>query len=192
MARTFTTLAAVTILAIVVTMAVGFWSFLLPRGDFWKDIYLLHFFLGLATAILILLVHCLIFIYFLGTGRWVKEVTLAYRLPDEPHHKLTRELKRQTFPPALFAMLVGIAASAAGAGAQLQAWHWSVHLALAVATLLVNLWAFRVEFRNVTRNAAIIPAVLADVDRIRLAHGLKPNAEALLEEEQTQASGGGA
>jgi hypothetical protein len=190
MTRTFSSLAAVTTVALLATIGVGFVSFFLHHSDAWQDhlelwntIYIAHFFLGLATAIGILLVHCLIFIYFLGTGRWVKEVTLAYRLPDEPHHKMTRELKRKTFPPALFAMLIGIATSAAGAGVQLQAWHWSVHLTLAVLTLLINLWAFRLEYRHVRLNALVIQGVLADVDRIRLAHGLKPNAEALLEEE---------
>ena len=50
--------------------------------------------------------------YFLGTGRWVKEVGLAYELPDDPLPRLTRELKRRTFPPALFAMLVAMASLA--------------------------------------------------------------------------------
>ncbi len=176
MARTFSTLAAVTLVALLATIGLGFWSFFLPRSEFYKDIFILHFFTGLATAIGILLVHSLIFIYFLGTGRWVKEVTLAYKMPDEPHHKMTRELKRKTFPPALFAMLIGIAASAAGAGVQLQAWHWSIHMTLAFATVLVNLWAFRIEYHNVTLNAGVIQAVLEDVDRIRLASGLKRNA----------------
>jgi hypothetical protein len=53
-----------------------------------------------------------------------------------------------------------------------------------VLTLLINLWAFRVEYRNVSLNAEIIQAVLEETDRIRQAHGLKPSAEALLEEDQ--------
>ena len=61
-------------------------------------------------------------------------MTLAYQMPDEPHHKRTRELKRKTFPPALFAMLIGIAAAAAGAGVQLQEWKWYVHFLTAMAT----------------------------------------------------------
>jgi amino acid transporter len=187
MARTFSSLAAIITFALLASIGVGFLSFFLSRSDaepeLRQTIFIAHFFLGLATAIGILLVHCLIFIYFLGTGRWVKEVTLAYRMPDEPHHKQTRELKRKTFPPALFAMLIGIATAAAGAGAQLQAWHWSIHMTLAFSTLLINLWAFRVEYRNVSLNAGVIQGVLEDVDRIRLAHGLQPNAEALLEEE---------
>jgi amino acid transporter len=146
--------------------------------------YLIHFTLGLFAAIGTLLVHCLIFTYFLGTGRWVKEVTLAYGLPDEPWHKETRELKRKTFPPALFAMLIAIATAAAGAGAQLQEWPWQVHFTLATLTLLVNLWAFRVEYRNVDRNAAVLDEVLREVDRVRAERGLPTNAEALAQEER--------
>lgn len=182
MARTFSVLAVLTTLAILASIAVGFWSWFLPGPPSGKEIFVIHFFLGLMTSMGILLVHCLIFIYFLGTGRWVKEVTLAYQMPDEPHHKLTRELKRATFPPALFAMLIGIAAAAGGAGVHQLGWHWSIHMSLALLTLLINLWAFRVEYRNVRTNAGVIQAVLDDVDRIRLARGLNTNAEALQEE----------
>ncbi|HZZ81116.1 MAG TPA: hypothetical protein VFE62_21620 [Gemmataceae bacterium] len=185
MARTFRTLAVMLTLALFATISLGFWSFLLPGTSKDKDIFIVHFVCGLFTAVGILLVHCLIFIYFLGTGRWVKEVTIAYRMPDEPWHKQTRELKRATFPPALFSMLFGIAAAAAGAGAQLQAWPWYVHMTLGLSTLLVNLWAFRIELRNVTLNAAIIESVMDEVDRLRAAQGLVSNEEALREEEET-------
>ncbi|MCI0376283.1 MAG: hypothetical protein L0215_01620 [Gemmataceae bacterium] len=181
MARTFLTLAVLLTLAILLTIAVGFWSFFLQDLHWKKDIFIVHFYLGLGTILGILLVHCLIFTYFLGTGRWVKEVGLAYNLPDHDLPKTTRELKRQTFPPALFSMLFAIAAGAAGAGAQLQAWPWYVHAALAILTLLVNLWAFQVEYRCLSVNANVIQAVLDEVDRIRQAMGLNPNAEALAE-----------
>src|SRR5580765_7495408 len=101
MTRIFTTLAAIVTLSLLTTIGFGFWSMALPKDEFYKDIYLIHFCLRLFTAIGILLVHCIIFTYFLGTGRWVKEVGLAYKLPDEPLLKLTRELKREAFPPAL-------------------------------------------------------------------------------------------
>jgi membrane protein implicated in regulation of membrane protease activity len=84
-----------------------------------------------------------------------------------------------TFPPALAAMLITIATAAGGAGAQLQAWPWQVHLTLGIVTLAVNLWAFRLEYRNVTENAGILEAVLREVDRIRAERGLPPNEEAL-------------
>lgn len=184
MTRTLATLAVLLTVAMVAAIGVGFWSFFLPRDSEWrKEIFLIHFHLGLWTAIGILLVHCLIFTYFLGTGRWVKEVGLAYRLPDQDLPRTTRELKRSTFPPALFAMLIAIFTTAAGAGVMFQSWSWHVHATGAFLTLLINLWAFRVEYRNVSTNAAIIQAVLDEVDRIRQRSGLNSNAEALAEEE---------
>ena len=181
MARIFTTLAVFIILSLTATIVVGFVS--LSLGPAHKDIFLalstLHFYLGLGTTLVILLVHCIIFTYFLGTGRWVKEVGLAYQLPDEHLPKLTRELKRWTFPPALFAMLIAIATVAAGAGAQLQEWPWLVHAVLAFLTLFINILAFRVEWRNLRTNAQVIQEVLTQVDRIRAARGLPDNADAL-------------
>jgi hypothetical protein len=182
MTRIFATLAAVDFLLLLLSFAFGMASKL--RGALMQDdpTYLIHFALGLAAAVGTLLVHCLIFTYFLGTGRWVKEVGLAYRLPDEPLLKTTRELKRLTFPPALAAMLVTIATAAAGMGRQMQVWPWQVHLGLAIAALLVNAWAFRIEYRDLRLNATILDEVLREVDRIRAASGLPSNVEALRQE----------
>ncbi|MBY0229877.1 MAG: hypothetical protein K2W96_11400, partial [Gemmataceae bacterium] len=135
--------------------------------------------------------HSLVFIYFLGTGRWVKEVTLAYGMPDEPLHKETRELKRKVFPPALFSMLVLVPAVATGAGVQTAGWPWWTHMLGAIAAIGVNLWAFPVELRCVTRNARIIDDVMREVDRIRAEKGLPTNAEALRQQQEQAAGGGG-
>ena len=128
MTRTFSSLAVLLILAMLTTIGTGLWSFFLEKGDPLKqDIFLAHFHLGLWTSIGALLVHCIIFTYFLGTGRWVKEVGIAYRIADDPLPKKTRELKRATFPPALFSMLIAIFTSAAGAGVLFQSWPWYAH-----------------------------------------------------------------
>jgi hypothetical protein len=146
-------------------------------------LYWYHFLCGLTTNVLTLLVHCLIFTYFLGTGRWVKEVTLAYEMPDEPLHKMTRELKRKVFPPALYAMLFAIASGATGAAAHVRVWPWYVHFTLATCTLLVNFWAFGVEFKCLRANVEVLRDVLLAVDDIRIARGLAPNEVALQEEQ---------
>lgn len=186
MSRILARLAAFNFSVLLLTYGVGWlsvWRGSVRSAD--DSTYMVHFLLGLFAVLLTLGVHCLIFIYFLGTGRWVKEVAIAYRLPDAPLPRLTRDLKRRTFPVALTAMLVPIAAAAAGAAVQRQEWSWLIHAALAIATLLVNLWAFVVEYRNVTINAGIIDDVMREVDRIRLSHGLASNAEAI-EQEQGQ------
>src|SRR5881227_2062392 len=142
MKRIFLGLAVINAAALLASSVSGFW---------FTGAAVLHFTLGLYTVIFNLGLHCLIFVYFLGTGRWVKEIALAYQLPDEPLPKLTRELKRKTFPPALFAMLVPIAAAAAGMANihRLITWAAYLHLGFALATLLVNVWALRIEYRNV-------------------------------------------
>src|SRR4051812_31382346 len=109
MANVFKYLATLDTLILLAAFGAGF----LWGGD---PKTLIHFHLGLWSVVLNLGVQCLIFISFLGPGRWVKEVALAYELPDRPWPKFTRELKRRTFPPALAAMLISIAAAAAGMG----------------------------------------------------------------------------
>jgi hypothetical protein len=184
MKRIFVVLAAVSFLALVATFLVGVLSWWQGAAAAGSVVYTVHFCLGLFSVILgPLAVHCLIFIYFLGTGRWVKEVAISYQLPDDPWPKQTRDLKRRTFPVALLAMLVAIATSAAGQGAQMRLVSWHLHATLAVATLIVNLWAYVVEYRNVTINGQVIDAVYAEVDRIRAAYGLPSSAEALQQEQ---------
>jgi hypothetical protein len=174
MKRIFVTLAAFNALALLVSFGLG-----LPylHGDWARSVplspqqplgtFFPHFVVGLSTAVLTLFVHCLIFTYFLGTGRWVKEVSLAYGLPDQDLPRQTRELKRRTFPPALFAMLSVIATAAAGAGAQMKVWPWEIHFLLAILTLLFNFWAFWVEFQSVTANGRIMDQVMDEVHRLR-------------------------
>lgn len=185
MVRIFTTLALADYLALLLAFGLGCWSKLTGGlTSATSSAYVMHFLVGLFAGVGTLLTHCLIFTYFLGTGRWVKEVTLCYKLPDAPLHKRTRDLKRATFPPALTAMLVTIATAAAGAGVQMQAWPWTVHFSLAIAALLVNAWAFRLEYRNLNVNSATLEEVLREVDRIRAENGLPPNEEALREAAQ--------
>src|SRR5262249_16763448 len=119
MKRIFLNLAILDFLALLACFA---WGFIFDPSDRQDSAYMVHFHLALWSTIGNLGVHCLIFIYFLGTGRWVKEVALAYELPDVPYPRLTRDLKRRTFPPALFAMLVPIATAASGLGAQMREW----------------------------------------------------------------------
>jgi hypothetical protein len=183
MTRIFTTLAALDSLLLLGSYSLGIASKLRDGihnpGD---STYWFHFLLGLSAAVVTLLVHCLIFTYFLGTGRWVKEVKLAYDIPDAPLPRLTRDLKRRVFPPALFAMLTVIATGAAGAAAHVGVSRWEVHAGLATAALAVNGWAFRLEYACLKTNGWILAEVLELVDRIRADRGLPSNAQALAQE----------
>ncbi len=180
MTRIFTIVAAVDSLLLIVSFALGTISKLRDGiHNPAEEIYWFHFLYGLLAAIFTLFVHCLIFTYFLGTGRWVKEVKLAYQLPDAPLPRLTRDLKRRVFPPALYAMLTIIATGAAGAAAHNELSPWLVHASLAILTVAVNLWAFWVEYRCLRTNIGVLAEVMREVDRLRAERGLVPNAQAL-------------
>jgi hypothetical protein len=187
MIRIFSVLASANAIGLIASFAFGLLSMQhhsLENGD--DLLFTAHFLCGLFTAVATLLVHCLIFTYFLGTGRWVREVTLAYDLPDEPLYKTTRELKRKTFPPALFAMLIVIAVAAAGGGRQLQGWPYEIHLYGAIGAIVLNFWAYRIEYRNLRRNEEVLAGVYREVDRVRAERGLPSNEEALkIEAEST-------
>jgi MFS family permease len=169
-------------LALLLAALLGGWLSQARGGltDPADPVYPLHQYLGLFAVVFNLGVHCLIFIYFLGTGRWVKEVAAAYGLPDEPWPKRTRQLKRRTFPPSLLAMLLPIGVAAAGM-AQLQhraEWAPALHTGLAILAVGVNVWALRVAYRDVRTNGELIDAVMREVDRIRAERGLPTSAEA--------------
>jgi hypothetical protein len=192
MTRILANLSAFNVVALLAAFVVG-WTSFLTGGRFNTDPndvrYQLHVFLGLLSGTTALGVHCLIFIYFLGTGRWVKEVAIAYKIPDDPLPKLTRTLKRRTFPPALFAMLIAVATTAAGAWvatmprASSAGW-WPVHATLATLTLVINVWAFFVEYKAVAINGRVIDDVMREEDRIRAERGLPTNEEALRQEQE--------
>jgi hypothetical protein len=179
MIRLFPLIAGVNTVALLAALMSGLISWWGRASESNLDIYLLHFVLGLTAALTTLFVHCLVLTYFLGTGRWVKEVCLAYGLPDQEMPRQTRDIKRRNTPRVILAMLVTIAAAAAGAAAQQRVWPGWVHLVLAPVTVLLNVYVFFVEYGNMRINVRILDSVMSDVDRIRAERGLPSNEEAL-------------
>ncbi|HZT82115.1 MAG TPA: hypothetical protein VFA26_17945 [Gemmataceae bacterium] len=177
MTRIFSTLAVLTSLLLLAAFTAGvvsWWGGAAGRG---ASPYLVHYALGLISSLAVLFLHCLAITYFLGTGRWVKEVCLAYGLPDDLPRQ-TRDIKRGNTPYAILAMLLTIAAAAAGQAVQFDLWPRWLHFTLAVAALAVNGWVFTIEYRNMARNVGIIDQVMAETERIRAEHGLPTNEEA--------------
>lgn len=180
MIRIFAVLATANAIGLLASFSLG-WVSKLSGGyqESANAYFMWHFLCGLFTAISTLLVHCLVLTWGLGTGRLVREATLAYELPDAPLYKGTRDLKRKTTPWALAAMFGTIAAAAMGAGVQLQGWNWLTHLTGACLAIGLNAWSYVVEVRSLRTTAAILEALYKEVDRIRAERGLPSNEEAL-------------
>ena len=185
MTRILVNLTAFNLVALFAAFGVGWMSFLTgSRANPEDSTFLLHIYLGLIAVTTTLGLHCLVFVYFLGTGRWVKEVSLAYGLTDyHPLPTLTRELKRRAFPVALLCMVVTIVAAASGGGVATMQWPWMVHGGLTIAALAANVWGFFPEYRCVKQNGTVIDEVMREVERIRAERGYNTNEEALREQQ---------
>jgi hypothetical protein len=131
----------------------------------WHDV---HFLVGLLTVLAGVLVHSIVFTYFLGTGKWVREVARVYRLPDWVHAQALKN-KRRAFPFELVGMSLFGFTAWFGAGTDARGWPSLWHLALAATTFAFNLGAFVVEYVAIAGQARLLLEVKREADRLRAA-----------------------
>jgi hypothetical protein len=168
MHRIFLGLAVTVGTLMVVTLFLGF---LVPsgQGGAWHD---LHFLMGLLTALATLLVHSIVFTYFLGTGKWVKEVVRVYQLPEWVSSQATKN-KRRVFPFEFCGMmLIGATAWLGGAADTIRAANSTYalwHLGVASVTLAFNLGAFAFEYVSIVAQARLLLEVKDQADQLREA-----------------------
>lgn len=164
---------------------------LLKAGDLYsgpRRRLTLHFYLGVAACILVILVNSVTVTYFVGTSRWCKEVGETYDLKPELQMRSTL-IKRRTFPWAVFGMLamVGLALLGGlsdpsiplnqahpGQSAGMVQWHYLA----AMAALAFIALTFTVQAMKISENYQTIQEILAEVHRIRLEKGLPVKEEA--------------
>ena len=142
----------------------------------------LHFYLGVASSLLAMLVSSVTVTYFVGTSRWCREVVETYKLPSELAARSAR-LKRRTFPWAVLAMLVVVGIAALGGlsdpstpvsqknpdlPGQMVTWHY---LAAIAGSLLVA-GSFWVQLGRIAENHEVILDILREVQRVRQERGL--------------------
>jgi hypothetical protein len=141
----------------------------------------LHFLAAVAALCFAILAHALVLTYLMGTGRWLEETCRAYRL-DETWQQRSRELKWRLYPAMMAALLALIGAGAFGAAADpgsavgfrgiLGLSAAEVHLAAALAAVVLNVVVNAFEYRVLRRNGELVASVLEQVRRIRVEKGL--------------------
>jgi hypothetical protein len=147
-----------------------------------RDRKLVHFYLGLASSLLVILVNSITVTYFIGTSRWCKEVAETYQLSPSLVQR-SDNLKRRTFPWAAGSMLLVIVLAALGGladpsttvsqvhpqwPAQFVTWHYG----LAMIALVLVAAAFWVQINRIAANYAVIDEMTAEVRRIRAERNL--------------------
>ena len=118
MEQVFTRAALFALVLLAATACLGLWL-----GDLhgvtdpailrWGTVHRLT---GVLTALVVVLVNSLTVTYFIGTGRWCREVVEVYGL-DQAFVTRSAKLKRSAFPFAMAGMLAIVAIVALGGAA---------------------------------------------------------------------------
>lgn len=129
----------------------------------------LHFLLGLLAALVTLLLNSISLTYFIGTGRWCREVVEAYEL-DEAMIERSKAIKRSNYPwwmcinLALLAIVVlGGASDPSANTANSLSWVLP-HRLVAIAGTFMIAWAFLRQVGLVGKHYELIDEILAVVE----------------------------
>lgn len=111
-----------------------------------------HQLLGLSAAVLLLLVQCAVFVYFLGTGKAIK-TAVEMRGLDKGLARRTRSLKARTFPFATFASIAVVVASVLSGTSEPR-----THALAMLAAIGFTVLAIPFELRSLRENVALMDA----------------------------------
>jgi len=117
-----------------------------------------HMLWGLFMTILMVLLQCLIFGFFIGSGKTIKRVVAEAGLGPEWVQR-TKDHKNQCYPPLMLAILVTAAAGIVGGGIGLGIVPLWLHQILVWAALVLNFRAFWVSYQVLSENVRDIHAI---------------------------------
>ncbi len=181
MTRILTTLAAFSLVLLIASLVIG-----VSIGDLYHEpsagtlhLATVHRLTGIAAALGVVFVECVLVTYFIGTSRWCKEVTETYRL-DPALFQESNRLKRRAFAVALVGMItvlgiITLGAAADPATGRANTPTWTIyHLAAAMGGFGVILWTYVTGWQYVWLNHSVIQQIVAEVGEIRRQRGLEP------------------
>lgn len=174
-------LACTNYLLVAITVYLGLLSDGRGQTD-GRDLFHYHLMSAISTALFTMFVHCIVFTYFLGTTRWVRETSAAYSLDNELSQRSQR-CRFRAFSAALIGIFAIVMTVASGAwtdtalpGAE-KTWSLWAHRILPGATYVYMLFAFRRQYLAVEEHMELTDEVMARVDEIRVARGLPTVAQ---------------
>ena len=145
----FTGLAIANTILFLLTAGTGYMAFgaLIPRPT--------HIMAGLFIAIFTCLVHSIIFVYFIGTGKSIKTACEEFKLEGD-FVRVTKKLKGRTFPFALFGSLSMMAAAFTGGAAATEAGSTDTHHAAVLTASILSAICFFFEYKAVCGNMVLL------------------------------------
>ncbi len=180
MEKMFAWVATFAVALMVATAGLGLWI-----GDLhgqtdpailrWGTVHRLS---GVLAALVVVLVNSMSVTYFIGTGRWCREVVETYGLPASFIAR-SKQIKRASFPFALIGMLSVVAIVALGgaadpaAGRQGSADWVTPHLLGGIGLAGVIAVCFQAQRLRIRQQQGLIADLLAAVYEVRRSRGLE-------------------
>ncbi len=155
MPTVFASVSITIILFYLVTMGLAY-AHLMPVN--------LHMLWGVFMTILILLLQCLIFGFFIGSGNSIKRVVRENGLDGQWIQK-TKDYKNRSYPALMLAILFSAVAGILGGGVAAGVIPVAVHHVLIWIALLLNARSLWISYKAVVDNVNAIHLINAEVAR---------------------------
>lgn len=177
MPTVFASVSITLLLFFIATITMAY-THLLPTG--------LHMLWGFFVALLIVLLQCLIFGFFIGSGKSIKRVVEENGLSRDWVQK-TKDYKNKSYPMLMLAIVVSVAAAALGGGVSMGSVPIWLHATLIWCALGINIYSLWISYRVVVENVEAIHRINDEVRRLR-AQGLVPKPSPAPEERRETAA----
>lgn len=178
--RIFLTLSSVSTLLLAIVFVLGL-NIDDPKILESQKLVSWHLIMALTGLVIATLVHAVVLTYFMGTSRWMEDVSKTYQL-DDSRRLESQRLKYRILPAMSVCFLLLLTTVGFGAAAdpasRLGFTGWgglsasSVHLLVALTTVCCNLFVNFREFQAIERNGQLVQEILEKVREIRIARGL--------------------
>src|ERR1700687_4361373 len=149
-----------------------FWNIVLFGVTIWLGVthhtaHWQHEAMGVLTGIYTCLTHSIVLMHFMGSGKAIKEAVETHDLPNDPktgYVQRTRKFKGRTSGLATLGCLLTIAVVWLGGAKDVGMLKGMTHAWVAYAVVAFNLYAFRVEYRVIRENTAMIREIDAKIE----------------------------
>src|SRR5271169_1515791 len=126
-----------------------------------------HLLFSLATVVVLLGIHSIVYTYFIATGKWAKEVVAAYQLPDWINAQAKKN-KRRAFRFIMGSMTAIAVAAWLGAAADTRGSYYAIwHLGSAAFAVAYNIGSFVVEYAVIVAHVRLLTDLKDRADRLR-------------------------
>ncbi len=153
MPTVFASVSVTIVLFYLATLAMAYLH-LMPVG--------LHMLWGCFTALLIIFLQCLVFGFFINSGKSIKKVVQDNRLSPDWIQK-TKEYKNRCYPMLMLALLVSVMAAIVGGGVSIGSVPVWIHQVLVWAALAVNIYSLTISYKVVVENVEAIHRINEEV-----------------------------